>query len=701
MSTLIVSEKNNTAKKIADILSGKKGKSDKTYNIPVYRFKTDGKEYTAIGLKGHILKVDFEERYNNWQKTDPVELIDARIIKDPVQKNIVKALKKEAKEADEIIIATDFDREGELIGVDALNEIKQAKKKDFISKRARFSALTPAEINKSFSELEEIYWDLAEAGETRQDIDLIWGAVLTRFISLATTRLGRQFLSAGRVQTPSLALIIGREKERQAFKSEPFWVLTADFEKDNQNIKTLHKTEKFFNEEEANNAKKNMAKTGEVTKVAVKQTKTNPPAPFNTTAFLSAAASIGISPARAMRLAESLYMSGYTSYPRVDNTVYPESLDFRGTLKEISKVSEFSSLAKELLGKSELKPTRGKKQATDHPPIHPTGHASQSDLDPAAWKIYELICRRFMATLSDVSLSESTRADIKCGTEDFFVRGRVIVNEGWLKFYTYSRKKDEEVPKLNEGDVLDLVSSNLERKETTPPPRYSQAKLVTLMEENGLGTKSTRHSIIQSLYDRGYIHSDPIEPTETGIAVIKALEKYADKITTPDLTVELEQNMDEIANGKNSRKNVLDESRKMLTQVMLSLKSKEKEFSEEVRQGIRFDKVISKCPECDGNLVIKRSRYKKRFVGCSNYRDKNCTVAYPLPTYGEIISLGEVCEVCGAPKIKVINKGRRPWITCINLDCVTNKKTDKPATAENVKSVESTGSNKTQEPETK
>lgn len=675
MSVLIISEKNNTAKKIAQILSADGVKSEKIYSIPVYRFKYNDSEFSAIGLKGHVLKVDFPEQYDNWQKVDPVELIDAKIIKKPVQQNIIKAIKKEANNADEVIIATDFDREGELIGVDAINLVKE--KKELPTKRARFSALTSDEINHSFGNLEEIYWDLAEAGETRQDIDLIWGAALTRFISLATTRLGKQFLSAGRVQTPTLALIVDREKVRQKFTPEPFWVLTAAFEKDGQQFNCLHKKEKFLNEEEVKQAKIGLNDKGEVTKVSIKQTKSNPPAPFNTTAFLSAAAGIGISPARAMRIAENLYMNGYTSYPRVDNTVYPSSLDLKGILKEIGKVSDFSGITNELLSKPELKPTRGRKQTTDHPPIHPTGEADKSTLDQANWKIYELICRRFMATLSDASVSESTRADIKCGSEELFVRGRSIIKEGWLRFYPYNRKKDEEVPKLREGEVASLIKSDIEKKETTPPPRYSQAKLVTLMEEKGLGTKSTRHSIIQSLYDRAYIHGDPTEPTETGIAVINALEKYASKITTPELTVELEKDMDKIANGEDSRSRVVDESRCMLSQLMVSLKSKEKEFSEEVRQGIRFDKVVGKCPECGGELVIKRSRYKKRFVGCANYRENKCEVTYSLPTYGEIIAIGEVCEHCGAPKIKVINKGKRPWITCINLQCVSNQKKEK------------------------
>ena len=670
MQTLIVSEKNNTAKRIASILAKDGVTESKSHNIPVYAFNYNGHAAKAIGLKGHILRVDFPAQYDNWQKVDPATLIDAPLVKEPIQQNLVKALKSQVKESDEVIIATDFDREGELIGVDALNVIRETKKMP--AKRARFSSLTTEEIKKSFSELDELYVNLAKAGEARQDIDLIWGATLTRFISLATTRLGKQFLSVGRVQSPTLALIAQREEERKAFKPTPYWQLFAKFSKDSEEFLTSHKTERFLDENDAKKALASLTDEGKVVKTGKTSKKSLPPAPFNTTAFLSAAASIGISPARAMRLAESLYMDGLISYPRVDNTVYPATLDFRGILKTLTK-TEFGSLSQELLAKSQLKPTRGKKEATDHPPIHPTGAASASALEPAMYKIYELVVRRFMATLADESVAQTTRVDIECGGEPFFIRGRTVLEAGWLKFYHYSRKKDEEIPDLAEGDILPKVDSVLDAKETTPPPRYSQAKLITVMEELGLGTKSTRHAIIQGLYDRSYIHSDPIIPTELGLSMASALRKHAPKVVSPEMTSELEKDMDKIAEGQIEHNKVVDTSRQMLASVMLALKDKKDALAEEIREGIRVDKVLGECPNCKNSLrIIRSKRTKKRFVGCGGYPD--CKTTFPLPQRGEIISLGQVCDVCNAPKIKVVSKGARDWVLCLDPKCPTKEK---------------------------
>ena len=222
---LIVTEKDTAARKIAGILGGNQVKKDTYYKIPIYTFVNgldgDG-EYTCIGLKGHILQLEYPEEYSDWRKVEPKELIDAELIKAPSAKAVVRALKKTAKDADHLTIATDYDREGELIGLEAMKQAIEANpdlKKDV--KRARYSALTPEEVKRAFSELSELSLPLALAGEARQDIDLIWGATLTRFMSLATSRLGNQFLSVGRVQSPTLGLIVERELERRAFRPAP------------------------------------------------------------------------------------------------------------------------------------------------------------------------------------------------------------------------------------------------------------------------------------------------------------------------------------------------------------------------------------------------------------------------------------------------------------------------------------------------
>src|SRR3954447_17098343 len=223
---LIVTEKNNSAKKIAEILGASKGgpSTDKSFKVPYYTWTDDqGEEHRTIGLKGHVMGPSFPEGYSNWQKTDLHDLIDAKLIKEPTDKNVVKAIKKVAKEADELVIATDFDREGELIGLEALDEMLDANpelgsREDSEAgtlnvQRARYSALTKEEIERAFGDLDQLSYPLANAGAARQDIDLLWGAPLPRAVSPTPRRFGSNFLSVGRVQSPPLGLIVEREME--------------------------------------------------------------------------------------------------------------------------------------------------------------------------------------------------------------------------------------------------------------------------------------------------------------------------------------------------------------------------------------------------------------------------------------------------------------------------------------------------------
>src|SRR5688500_16742427 len=269
---LIVTEKNNSAKKIAEIL-GSDVRSDKTYKVPYYTWTDDEGEHLAIGLKGHLLKREFTGEYDSWQKTDLHDLIDAVPVDAATDKNVLRALKKVAKDADEIVIATDYDREGELIGLEALREaldanpgiVDGAAPDGELSaatlegaqppvKRARYSALTKDEIERAFSEVDDLDYDLAHAGAARQDIDLLWGAALTRAVSLATRRFGANFLSVGRVQSPTLGLIVEREMERRAHVAKPFWEVFARFENADGAFEAHHATDKFWDKGEADAA---------------------------------------------------------------------------------------------------------------------------------------------------------------------------------------------------------------------------------------------------------------------------------------------------------------------------------------------------------------------------------------------------------------------------------------------------------------
>jgi DNA topoisomerase I len=682
---LIVTEKNNSAKKIAEIL-GNGTKSDKSYKVPYYTWSDSEGEHMAIGLKGHVLNPGFPEDYSNWQKTDLHDLIDAELIKEPTDKNVLRALRKVAKDATTLVIATDFDREGELIGLEALTEILDVNPdlEDKV-KRARYSALTKDEIERAFSNLDDLSFELAHAGAARQDIDLIWGATLTRAVSLATRRFGSNFLSVGRVQSPTLGLIVERELERRAHKPKPYWEVFARFEHPDEAFEAHHKEDRFWKKAEAEAAVSGTASPGVVSDVTARRGSRKPPTPFNTTAFSAEASSrLGITPSRAMRLAEELYMDGFVSYPRTDNTVYPTSLATRELVSSLVRIPEFEAGA--FLLEGDLKPTRGKKESTDHPPIHPTQAVNPGAFEGPKRRVYELIARRFLATFAPPMKTESTRADIEAGSESYFVRGSVVTDPGFASIYTYARSSDEEIPKLEKGQKLPLDGDPwIVDKETQPPSRISQGKLVEMMEERGLGTKATRPDIIQKLYDRGYVYSNPPVPSETGIAMYDAFKHYVPRMATPEMTAELEEDMDQIAAGQTSKDEVVGISREMLHGTYEDLHRQEEDLAKVIWKGMDEDRLLGPCIVCeragrkqeDGSSnmlrIIRARKSGKRFVGCQGWKpdDPNaCDVTFPLPQRGGVFRLEERCSICGeTPRVKVIPFRGRPWDLCFNEEC--------------------------------
>jgi DNA topoisomerase-1 len=667
---LIISEKEIAARRIAEILSGDGVVQEKVYGIPVYRFEFNSEDYKVIGLKGHILKVDYPKEYANWFKIDPVELIDAKIEKIPIQKKIIQALIKVSNEADQIIIATDYDREGELIGYDAMQLVKE-KNSLIDAKRVKFSAITPKDINQAFLKLGKIDMDLAFAGRARQDIDLIWGATLTRFISLATFQIKDKFLSVGRVQTPTLALIVERESEIKSFVPVPYWVIGVKLKTGSgEEFEAVHKKKRFLKKEDAQDVYGRIGDSGIVMEVKDSISDIKPPTPFNTTALIISGSSMGFTASKTISIAENLYMNGYISYPRTDNTVYPSSIDIKEIVRMLGSSSQYSQMSEAVLAQKNIVASRGRKRSTDHPPIYPTSVAEKTSLTADEWKLYDLIVRRFISTLLPPAKNKTVTVSIDINGEVFNASGSRIIEESWTRFYPYYKRKDVFIPELRKGQMLTVADKKLQEKETKPPARYTQGKLVEKMEELGLGTKATRHTIIQNLIQRGYVGGNPLQPSEKAVAVVKMLKKHAEKISSPEMTSELEMYMDGIVSGDETKEDVVDRSRNMLRDIMAVLQKEKDEISQEIKKGIREDLIVGKCPaeNCSGDLVVRVARKtKKRFIGCNAYPE--CKTTFPLPQKGLLVTTREECRHCGYPIVKIIKKGRKPWNLCINQEC--------------------------------
>ncbi|MBN2734133.1 MAG: DNA topoisomerase I [Methanomicrobiaceae archaeon] len=655
---LIIAEKNIAAQRIAGFLAGSsKVTADKDGGINVYHFNSS----VAIGLRGHVVEIDFEEGYSNWRSEvhTPRTLIEAGMIKKPTEKKIVSIIKKYAKKATLVTIATDYDREGELIGKEAY-EIVRSSNKDVKINRTVFSAITRQEIINAFENPTEIDFNLAAAGEARQEIDLVWGASLTRFISIAAKRGGNNILSVGRVQSPTLAMIVDREKEIEAFVPEPYWMLSLKTEKKGEDFEARHTNGKFWEFEKAEEARKNTKEPLLVTDVKEGTKNDSAPTPFDTTAFIVAAGRLGFSASNAMRIAEELYMNGFISYPRTDNTIYPPSLELNSILSELKR-SPFKNDVEWVEKNRRKEPTRGKKSSTDHPPIHPAGAAKPEQMDERAWKVYELVVRRFLATLSPDARWKTLKILFDAGGEEYTSTGQILETEGYRHVYTYSQAKEQILPEIKTGEKLPVKEVVLEEKETQPPPRYSQSKLIQQMEELGLGTKSTRHDVIGKLISRRYVEETPLKPTLVGTAVTETLENYAGLITKPDMTQTLESHMEDIKKDQRKKETVVEESKQMLHRIFDDLEANEENIGSEIMDKTAEERIIGKCPICGQSLMLRTSKGMAQFIGCSGYPDCSFNIGLPSAQWGKAIREEKICDIHGLNYIKLIRKGSRPW----------------------------------------
>src|SRR3989338_9382775 len=535
---LIVTEKQIAGRRIAEILSNGSSVERERFGIPLWEFSLDGEKTTVFPLKGHVMDVDFPKKYKSWFSSTIMQLPKAQVEYYVSLPGIESALRELAPKVKKVTIATDNDREGEAIGLEAL-EILKKHKASFEVARARFSAMTPKEVRQSFKELTGFDYHLAGSANARREIDLVWGAALTRFVSIIAQRGGKDFLSVGRVQTPTLALVVKNELERRKFVPEKYWVVSALLEAKNAQFLALHEKRKFNDKEEAARAHSASGDTAKLLRVKRSRKIIAKPVPFNTTEFLKSASSVGLGASRAMGIAEYLYMNGFISYPRTDCNVYPASIDLREIMTTLSGSEDFGWEARELLG-GKMHASAGNKNTPDHPPIHPVGVASKSKLNPVEWKVYELVVRRVFATLSEDALVALTRYDFDISGEKYYSTGQTTTKPGWKKHYPYSKLNEVELPEMVEGDYAKVVGKNFDEKETQPPANYSQGSLIGEMQKLNLGTKSTRAEIIQKLYNRNYITgAKSITPSGVSIALVESLEKHAPEMTTPDTTAKI------------------------------------------------------------------------------------------------------------------------------------------------------------------
>jgi len=656
-----------------------------------------GKDYEVLASYGHVRDLipkegavdpanDFSMKYQTIERND----------------KHVKAIVSKLKNADNLMLATDPDREGEAISWHLLELLKNRKKlKDKGIYRVVFNEITKKAVKHAVDNPREISMDLVNAQQARRALDYLVGFNLSPLL----WKKIRRGLSAGRVQSPALRMIVEREEEIEAFKPREYWTIKAQSKKDKQEFAAKltrfggEKIEQFSITDESRASEVEQALLGaangllDVIKVSKKQRKRNPAPPFTTSTLQQEAArKLGFTAQRTMRIAQQLYEgieigdgnTGLITYMRTDSVNLSDEA-----------VSELRDFIAKKYGKDQLPDavrtfkTKSKNAQEAHEAIRPTSAAREpvkiaQFLNKDQQKLYDLIWKRTVACQMIHATMHTVAADLAAGTEDniFRANGSTIANPGFIQVYQEGRDdvkpdddKDEKMlPELVEGEKIDLVAVLPEQHFTEPPPRYSEASLVKALEEHGIGRPSTYASIISTLQDRDYVELEQkrFYPTDVGRIVNKFLTNYFTKYVDYDFTANLEDELDAVSRGE-------EEWIPLLRNFWQPFKDQIDHTQENVqRSDVTQEKIDEKCPKCEGQLSIRLGR-NGRFIGCTNYPE--CDYTRNLNDDGssnEPEQVGRDCPKCGKPLI--FKQGRYgKFIGCSGYpDCKHIEPLEKP-----------------------
>ena len=564
-----------------------------------------GPGYTVKSSVGHVRDIPKSNK-------DAVDIDGGfvpRYIVSPGKQKVIDDLKKAAKKADEVLLASDPDREGEAIAWHVAELIKKDNKN---IRRIVFNEITEPAVKEAIEHPRDIDLHLKEAQEARRVLDRLVGYDLSGLI----WKKVRYALSAGRVQSPALRIIMEREREIRAFIPEDFFVLTAYLKADGIEVPFKCVSEPR-EEKEAKRIKQiGEAHTWEITTIKETEAKRSPNAPFTTSTLQQAASTrLGFSPSRTMGAAQKLYEAGHITYMRTDSN----------TISTIAQKQIVAMVSQEY-GKEYVSPrqykTKSKSAQEAHEAVRPTSANKRSAGATGDQKaLYELIWARTVASqMADAKMKRTKMLanvkDSKDTIPDFSVNGSRVIFDGWLKADPTARGEDTEVPKLKEGDTPKLIKLDIEAKQTQPPNRYTEAGLIKELEKRGIGRPSTYASIMKTINDRGYVEKEgrTLVPTDTGDVVSSFLEEHFTDYISDTFTSEMETELDEIADGSREYVKTLTDFYKPFQKAVAA-----KEDIEKLTNLGEGPKEFP-CPKCGKLMVIKLGR-GGRFLSCSTFPD--------------------------------------------------------------------------------
>ncbi|CEG78805.1 Putative DNA topoisomerase [Rhizopus microsporus] len=655
-NVLMVAEKPSLAESLSKLLapSGQYTTHKRTTPVHEWRgmFRDQPAEFHFTSVTGHVYSLDFTKEYNSWD-IEPMKLFDAKTIKlesNPKMK-ITNHLQNMAKGMDYLVLWLDCDREGENICFEViencLHYLKQppsGNKMDCVL-RARFSAITKEDVSRAMKHLVKPNENESKAVDARQELDLKVGVAFTRFQTRFFQgkygNLDSTVISYGPCQTPTLSFCVERHDRIQGFQPEPFWALKVTVKKDNTPISLTWGRERVFDKQVGNLFLKMVddvkTKGAEVTSIDIQKKSKPRPHALNTVELLKhCSSSLGISPSEAMSIAERLYTQGYISYPRTETSKYPDNFDINAVLREQSVHPEWGKFCKDLLENGYDRPSGGV-DVGDHPPITPTRVALEGELHGDTWRVYDFVSRNFIGSISSGLKYVTTTITFSIGQEEFHCKGSRVASLGFASVMHWMGRTDEYIPEFKKGDILDIESVSLSEGKTSPPDYLTESELIGLMEHHGIGTDASIPTHINNICQRNYVQvsgaSRRLIPTNLGIVLIHGYQKIDPELSLPTMRSDMEQQLNLIASGKASHKEVLVHFLKMFEKkfeyFIKSINSMDELFEATFSPLAATGRPLSKCGKC--KRYMKYIALKPNRLHCST-----CDETYSLPLNGTI-----------------------------------------------------------------
>ncbi|MBS7604928.1 MAG: DNA topoisomerase [Candidatus Bathyarchaeia archaeon] len=539
----------------------------------------------TLALRGHILELDFPEQYSRWRSVDPRELFNAPVKWTIRDQDTYKELVKAVKKAGILVLATDNDPEGELIAYESILVAKDSLGSMPKYCRMRFNTVTLSDLRHAWENLEpDLKWNWVWKALFRHKFDLITGAAYTRLLTLSK-KLGNgdSIISWGSCQMPTLWFVYQREMEIRNFKPEKYYVLSVVLNVHGVKVKVSSEPIKDSNKSREAYALAKTAKYALVMDFQLIDEIEQKPLPTDTDSMLQDLSKItGLSAAKIMSLAESLYGDGYISYPRTETNMWLTT-NHRSILSMLS-----STPLGKYINMMNYSPRDGKKNDGAHPPIYPTAYYPWSD---DKGKVWEYIARRYIANVvGKNAILKKWRLRVDINGLKLGAAGRYFVDEGFYQIFPYFKPKDTLwIPQLHIGEKLPIVEVKLEEKKTKPPPRLTESELLSLLEKHFIGTDATRADYPQIIVERGYAEKKrkSFYLSDLGEALVNLLKDVDERLVTPDTRRYVEQLMGEVELGRISEEDALKKALKIYENLFDKVSLKLKTMRDSVNTGIK------------------------------------------------------------------------------------------------------------------